>query len=94
MAGDRIVKLSFLEIDGNPVAGVMCFDYQSTVYLYNNGYDGRYRSLSVGLLSKLLSIKESIQSGKKTYDLLKGSEPYKHRLGGKPIPLYRCDIEF
>jgi CelD/BcsL family acetyltransferase involved in cellulose biosynthesis len=93
MARDRIVKLSFLEIDGNPIAAVMCFDYQSTVYLYNNGYDRRYRSLSAGLLCKLLSIKESIQSGKKTYDLLKGSEPYKHRLGGKPIPLYRCDIE-
>ena len=92
--GNRIAKLSFLEIDGNPVAAVMCFDYQSTVYLYNNGYDRRYRSLSVGLLSKLLSIKDSIQSGKKTYDLLKGSEPYKYRLGGKPIPLYRCDIEF
>jgi len=40
----------------------------------------------------VLSIKESIQSGKKTYDLLKGSEAYKHRLGGKPVPLYRCDI--
>ncbi len=92
MARDRIVKFSFLEIDGNPVAAVMCFDYQATMYLYNNGYDRRYRALSVGLLCKVLSIKASIRSGKKTYDLLKGSEPYKHRLGGKSIPLYRCDI--
>ena len=92
MARDRIVKLSFLEMDGKPIAAVMCFDYQSTMYLYNNGYDKNYRSLSIGMLCKVLSIKESIQSGKKTYDLLKGSEPYKHRLGGKPIPLYRCDI--
>ena len=92
LAKDQIVKLSFLEIDGKSIAAVMCFDYQSTMYLYNNGYDRQYRSLSVGLLCKVLSIKESIQSGKKTYDLLKGSEPYKHRLGGKPIPLYRCDI--
>ena len=92
MAKNRIAKLSFLEIDGKPIAAVMCFDYQSTMYLYNNGYDRQYRSLSVGLLSKVLSIKESIQSGKRTYDFLKGSEPYKHRLGGKSIPLYRCDI--
>ena len=92
MAKDRIVKLSFLEIDGKAIAAVMCFDFQSTMYLYNNGYDRQYRSLSVGLLCKVLNIRESIQSGKKTYDLLKGSEPYKHRLGGKPIPLYRCDI--
>ena len=92
LAKDWILKLFFLEIGGKPIASVMCFDYQSTRYLYNNGYDQRYRSLSAGLLCKVLSIKESIQSGKKTYDLLKGSEAYKHRLGGKPVPLYRCDI--
>ena len=92
VAQDGILKLFFLEIGGKPIAAVMCFDYQSTMYLYNNGYDPHYRALSAGLLCKLLSIKESIQSGKKTYDLLKGSEAYKHRLGGKPVPLYRCEI--
>jgi hypothetical protein len=63
------------------------------MYLYNNGYDGRFSSLSVGLLSKVISIKESIQIGKKKYDFLKGAEEYKHRLGGKPVPLYRCQIK-
>jgi len=63
------------------------------MYLYNNGYDNDFSSLSVGLLGKVLSIKESIQSGKKTYDFLKGAEVYKRRLGGQPIQLYRCLIE-
>lgn len=89
----RILKLFFLELDGKPIAAVMCFDYQSTMYLYNNGYDDRFSSLSVGVLSKVLSIKESIQSGKRTYDFLKGSEGYKQRLGGQPVQLYRCLIE-
>jgi CelD/BcsL family acetyltransferase involved in cellulose biosynthesis len=93
LARDGILRLFFLELGGKAIASVMCFDYRSTMYLYNNGYDLRYRALSPGLLCKVLSIKESIQSGKKTYDLLKGSEAYKHRLGGKPIPLYRCDID-
>ena len=92
LASERMLKLFFLEIDDKPAAAVMCFDYRSTMYLYNNGYDPRYRTLSVGLLSKVLSIKHSIQSAKKTYDLLKGAEEYKHRLGGKPVPIYQCDI--
>jgi CelD/BcsL family acetyltransferase involved in cellulose biosynthesis len=88
-----ILKLFFLDLDKRPVAATMCFNYHSTMYLYNNGYDKRFDSLSVGFLSKVLSIKESIQSGKKTYDFLKGAEVYKKRLGGQPIQLYRCLIE-
>jgi CelD/BcsL family acetyltransferase involved in cellulose biosynthesis len=37
LAKDWILKLFFLEIGGKPIASVMCFDYQSTMYLYNNG---------------------------------------------------------
>jgi len=48
--------------------------------------------LSVGLLSKALCIKESIREGKRRYDFLKGDESYKHQLGGREIPLYRCQI--
>jgi CelD/BcsL family acetyltransferase involved in cellulose biosynthesis len=93
LAAARILKLFFLDLDERPIASAMCFDYQSTMYLYNNGYDRRFSSLSVGVLCKVLSIKESIQSGKQTYDFLKGTEVYKQRLGGKPVQLYRCQIE-
>lgn len=93
LAEVQILKLCFLELDGTPAAALMCFDYNSTIYLYNNGYDRRFRSLSVGLLSKVLSIKESIERGRKKYDLLKGDEAYKYRLGGRAVPLYRCEIQ-
>lgn len=92
MAGAGILRLFFLELEDAPAAAVMCFDYHSTMYLYNNGYDIRHRSLSVGLLSKVLTIKDSIHRGKTKYDFLKGTEPYKRRLGGKPVQLYRCRI--
>jgi len=90
---ERILKIFFLEMDAKPAAAVMCFDYQSTRYLYNNGYDQQYRPLSVGTISKVLSIKEGIRSKKKMFDFLKGSERYKHRLGGKPVAIYRCEVE-
>jgi CelD/BcsL family acetyltransferase involved in cellulose biosynthesis len=87
-----ILKLFFLDIDGCPAAAAMCFDYDATIYLYNNGYDHRYRSLSVGLLCKVLSIKESVERGRKRYNFLKGHERYKYHLGGGPVELQRCQV--
>jgi CelD/BcsL family acetyltransferase involved in cellulose biosynthesis len=92
MAAAGILRLFFLDLDDVPAAAAMCFDYRSTRYLYNNGYDIRHKSLSVGLLCTVFTIKESIQKGKARYDFLKGPEPYKRRLGGKPVQLYRCRI--
>ncbi len=93
LAGADILKLFFLTLNDEPAAAVMCFDYQETRYLYNNGYNERFSQFSVGLLSKVLNIKESIERRSRKYDFLKGAEVYKHRLGGEPVPLYRCCIE-
>jgi CelD/BcsL family acetyltransferase involved in cellulose biosynthesis len=49
--------------------------------------------LSVGLLSKVLSVRDAIRSGLRTYDFLKGGEAYKQHLGGRPLPLYRCRVD-
>jgi CelD/BcsL family acetyltransferase involved in cellulose biosynthesis len=87
-----LMKLGMLELDGKPLAEIICFDYQKCIYLYNSGYDPNYVSLSAGLLSKVLAIKDSIEKGKKKFDFLKGEEMYKHHLGGKEVPLFRCQI--
>ncbi len=92
MAEEKMLRLFFLDLDGIPAAAVMCFDYNGRVYLYNNAYDHRFQALSVGLLSKVLSMRDSIERGKKAYDFLKGGEPYKYRLGGRPIRVYRCVV--
>ena len=92
MAEARLLRLGILELETLPVAMVMCFDYNDSVYLYNSGYNPEYRFLSVGLLSKALCIKDSIERGRKKFDFLKGAEEYKYHLGGKEIPLYRCQI--
>jgi len=92
MAEAGLLRLGILELDALPAAMVMCFDYNDCVYLYNSGYNPGYGNLSVGLLSKVLCIKDSIQRGKKRFDFLKGGEPYKYQLGGQEIPLYSCQI--
>ena len=87
-----ILRIGMLEFKGQPVAAVMCFDYNNRLYLYNSGFNPEYESLSVGLNSKVLCIKESIGEAKSRFEFLKGNEVYKQRLGGKEIPLYRCEI--
>jgi len=92
MAQARLLRLGILELEAIPIAAVMCFDYNNRVYLYNSGYHPQYGSLSVGVISKIFSIKESIERGRRTFDFLKGAENYKYHLGGKEIPLHSCQI--
>ena len=92
MAEIGLLKLGVLELDEKPVAEILCFDYNDCIYLYNSGYDPQYVSLSTGLLSKVFAIEDSIAKGRKRFDFLKGVETYKGHLGGKEVPLYRCQI--
>jgi CelD/BcsL family acetyltransferase involved in cellulose biosynthesis len=92
LAEEDLLRLFQLDVDGRPAAAVFCFDYMGARYLYNNGYDNTYRELSVGLISKAMSIQDAIDNGLQSYSFLKGAEPYKRRLGGKEVPLSRFRI--
>jgi CelD/BcsL family acetyltransferase involved in cellulose biosynthesis len=94
MAEQKLLRLNMLELDKKPVAATMCFDYHDTVYLYNSGYEPDYGWLSVGVISKALCIKDSIDRRKKRFDFLKGAEAYKHHLGGQELPLYKCSLSY
>lgn len=87
-----LVRLGILELNRETAAMVLLFDYNGTVYLYNSCYDPRFQSLSAGLLCKVFSVREAIESGKQRYDFLKGGEPYKYRLGGRELPLFNCRV--
>jgi len=92
MAEIGLLRFGIIELDTLPVAMTVGFDYNDSHYLYNSAYDPQYNSLSVGLLCKVLCIKESIEKGKKKWDFLKGDESYKYQLGGREVPLYNCQI--
>jgi len=84
-----ILRLFFLDLDGERVAGVTCFDYAGRRLLYNSGYRLAHRDLSVGLMLKALTIRDAIESGLTYYDFLRGPEHYKYHLGGKDVRLHR-----
>jgi len=87
-----MLKLSFLEAEGREMAGLLCFDFGSTRYAYNSGYDPCFSALSPGIVLFAESIRDAIEEGRKQYDFLRGTELYKRKLGAKARPIYR--IEF
>ncbi len=87
-----LLRFGHLRLGETIVASIMCFDYNGTRYLYNSGYDPQYSALSVGLLSKVYSIKDAIEQKMQRYDYLKGAEVYKYHLGGIEMPIMRAVI--
>ena len=92
MAEIGLLRMGILQLDKVPAAMTMGFDYNGSHYLYNSAYDPQFNHLSVGLLCKILCLKESIEKGRKKWNFLKGGEPYKYQLGGQEVPLYGCQI--
>ena len=92
MADIVLLRIGILQVKEVPAAMTIGFDYDDSHYLYNSAYDPQFGYLSVGLLSKILCLKESIQKGRRRWNFLKGAEPYKYQLGGQEVPLHNCLI--
>ena len=93
LARADMLNLVCVDIGGRPAAAAFCFDLGQTTYLYNNGFDPRYLGISIGLISKLATIRASIEHGRQVYDFLNGTERYKYQLGGSEVPLSTCVVE-
>jgi len=92
MAEVGLLRLGFLDLNGRAAAAVICFDFDGAIFLYNSGFDPDFSSLSPGIICKVLSLRDGLERGRRKYDFLKGAEAYKHRLGGREVPLSRCRI--
>jgi CelD/BcsL family acetyltransferase involved in cellulose biosynthesis len=87
------LKLFFLEIEGERVATMLCFDYENQFYLYNSGYDpSKFAGLSLGSVLTAYTIKHAIELGRNRYDFLRGDEEYKFRYGAKPESIFDIKI--
>ena len=93
MARMGTVRLFFMELESQPVASALCFDYGGSRMLYNSGFNPEYSYYSVGLLLKALCIRDAVEAGLPFFDFLRGDEPYKYDLGGKDYPLYRMVVK-
>jgi CelD/BcsL family acetyltransferase involved in cellulose biosynthesis len=93
LSREDLIRLYFLELDGQRMASVLAFNSGDEVWLYNSGFDPAYASVSVGLVSKALALRQAIAEGKRCYDFLRGAEPYKYDLGARDLQVLRCTLQ-
>jgi CelD/BcsL family acetyltransferase involved in cellulose biosynthesis len=80
----HVFHLVFLEVDGAKVAGAIGFGYGDTFSLYNSTFDRRFAHVSPGMVLVAELIRAAIESGRSTFDMLKGDLDYKYRFGAAP----------
>jgi len=83
------LQLSFLTIKGQAIATYLNFDYNEHILVYNSGLlPGEYGHLSPGVVLLAHNIRHAIETGRRVFDFLRGSENYKYRMGGKDNPVF------
>jgi len=87
------LRLALLEIGGEPWAGLYAFSYRGVWGVWNSAYDHRRRELAPGMVLMADCIRIAAEEGSHTFDLLRGTEPYKYRFGAVDLPLVRLRIE-
>jgi CelD/BcsL family acetyltransferase involved in cellulose biosynthesis len=76
-AGRGAIWLSTLDLDGTPAAAWYGFAVGDTVSFYQGGRDLRWERESVGAVLMGMMIRRAIERGYRTFDFLRGEEPYK-----------------
>lgn len=71
------MQLHWLEIDGRPAAAEYQLVGGGVVYAYQTGIDPAAIDFQPGKLINLAGIRRAIGCGRRSYDFLRGDEPYK-----------------
>ncbi len=88
------LHLAFLEVQGVKAATYLSFDYNQKRMVFNSGLETEgLQSFSAGIVLAARLIDEAIQRGYSEFDLLRGDEEYKYRLGAKDTWIYHLKVE-
>jgi CelD/BcsL family acetyltransferase involved in cellulose biosynthesis len=84
--------LTTLYVNDQPAACTLQFPQSAGPMLYNCGFDAAQREWSPGVVLTAEIIRLAIESGAPTFDLLRGQEPYKYKLGATDRPLWMISL--
>lgn len=73
------LRLWFLELDGEPIAGWYGWRLGSRYSYYQAGFDPRFKDRNVGFSLLAHTMRSAVQEGAADYDLLLGAEEFKWR---------------
>lgn len=83
------LQLAFITVDNEPAAAYLNFNYGNEIYVYNSGLNlevGGVFSTGIVLMANL--IRHAIENGYARFDMLRGNEEYKYRMGGKDTEIF------
>jgi CelD/BcsL family acetyltransferase involved in cellulose biosynthesis len=84
------LRMTFLKVNGEPVAAYCDFVYQGKVLVYNSGLLlDKYAHLSTGIVLLAKNIRWAIETGHHLFDFLRGNETYKYRMGGHDTRVFK-----
>ncbi len=81
-----------LWVDGKPSAWLLSLRSAQGPMIYNTSYDFAQKHWSPGIVSFGLAIQDAIAAGNPVFNLLRGGEEYKKRLGAKDLELFRITL--
>ena len=87
-----IFRLTFIEVGGMKAAGTIGFSFGGTYFLYNSAFDREWQQLAPGMVLVAEDIRQAIEEGCNTFDLLKGDFSYKYRFGARPRAVKRLIV--
>jgi CelD/BcsL family acetyltransferase involved in cellulose biosynthesis len=85
-------ELTWLERDGTPLAAEYHLLGNQTVYAYQSGIDPDRLKHQPGRLGAVATIQTSIELGRRTFDFLRGDEPYKAHWRAAPQRMWDIQI--
>ena len=89
LLADGRIELHTLHLQDNLACGLIEFPTGAGPMLYNIGINPALKQWSPGVVAVAMSIQRAITNGAIEYDLLRGREPYKYKIGGTDRPIYR-----
>jgi CelD/BcsL family acetyltransferase involved in cellulose biosynthesis len=85
-------NLTFIEVEGQKVAGTIGVRFEGTYSLYNSAFDRSWQHLAPGMVLVAEDIRIAIEGGCTAFDLLKGDYAYKYRFGASPRAVKRLVV--
>jgi len=86
------LRMSWLELEGEPVAAEYHFAGGRTTYVYQGGLDPNRLEDEPGRLSMIRTVQQAIAEGHRNFDLLRGDEPYKAHWRATPKETYHVQV--
>jgi hypothetical protein len=80
------LQFLWLEVDGRPAAAEFQLVGGGAIYAYQNGIHPEMEKFHPGKLANIASIRRAVEQGYRSFDFLRGDEPYKAHFRAAPRP--------